>query len=163
MAAIEGRTPLVPSLCSLVPCYPERRRWPRLVPGCSARNRASSPSRFVAPPPRYSPVVTCIPGARSHESRDGSDDGSVTLELEQPRIARGLGNGGTDALRLPVKRTDVAYRSFGARWLSLETIINEASLKCYKTQVEPFAIISMANSRDKLLILATTESFRSRV
>lgn len=119
---------------------------PRLL--VPARNRASSPSRFVAPPPRYSPVVTCIPGARyrcarSHESRDGPDDGSVTLELEQPRIARGLGNEGTDALRLPVKRTDIAYRSFGARWLSLETIINEASLKCYKTQVEPFAIISI--------------------
>lgn len=77
MAAIEGRTPLVPSSL-LVPCYParRRRRQPRLLGRPARRNRLASrsvsrPLTLLLPPSR----ATCIPGAhyrcaRSHESRD---------------------------------------------------------------------------------------------
>lgn len=96
------------------------------------REEASSPAarQEIAPSPSRAPplVVTCIPGARyrcarSHESRD---DGSVTLELEQPRVTPRVSweQKGTDALRLPVKRTDIAYRSLEASWLFLGKIIS---------------------------------------
>lgn len=83
MAAIEGRTPLVPSL---VPCYPERRRRPRrlrLLGKKSPRFRPAS-SRLL----RVS-LVTCRYPWRTLPVRTNpvtTDDGSVTLELEQPRV-----------------------------------------------------------------------------
>jgi len=93
MAAIEGRTPLAPSL--LVPCYPERRR-----PAATASRRLSSkksprlrpPSRLayhcaILPSSRSSPIARTLPVRTIARIPWRPTTDSVVLELERPGIA----------------------------------------------------------------------------